>query len=407
MILLECFAEAHIDNIAACLRLNPQEMILIGDAVDMEYPLARYKELLAFRNQSTRIIPFDIRKKSFSALCQALYQLLSEDNQYVIDLTGGDALVIMAVGAVLSRLEPAKRRCIQVEKYDHDLNVVRDCIHDHQIICKNEVQLSVEEMILLHGGILHRGAYQPPQHHRARDIDGLWQIASQQPKDWNQRIGLLNELEKGCLAQQEIHKSTSALCDTMKNFQEKEPVLRALLQELDRRGVIQDRSDRHHFRYRYHSSLLHQCTTKAGNILEIKTLLEGRQVTEDGVPYFTDSQMSATIDWDGHIHKISEHVPDTRNEIDAIFIKGTTPLFVSCKNGHISEDELYKLNTVAQYFGGPYAKKMLIATDLDQKSPRADRAFTQRAWDMDIFLVSDAGQLTEDEWQQLFDQAMQ
>ena len=179
------------------------------------------------------------------------------------------------------------------------------------------------------------------------------------------------------------------------------------MQELDRRGVIQDRSDRNHFRYRYHSSLLHQCTTKAGNILEIKTLLEGRQVTEDGVPYFTDSQMSATIDWDGHIHKISEHVPDTRNEIDAIFIKGTTPLFVSCKNGHINEDELYKLNTVAHYFGGPYAKKMLIATDLDQKSPRADRAFTQRAWDMDIFLVSDAGQLTEDEWRQLFDQAMQ
>ena len=90
-----------------------------------------------------------------------------------------------------------------------------------------------------------------------------------------------------------------------------------------------------------------------------------------------------------------------------ILIHGTTPLFISCKNGAIGEDELYKLHTVAQRFGGPNAKKMLIATDLYHKNPKSTRAFAQRAWDMDIFLVTDAAACTKEEWQQIFLQAMQ
>lgn len=407
MILIECFSSSHIDNINACLRLHPQEMILIGDTDAMCDPIARYEALLQQRNQATKITPYDIRRKDLPDLCVALHQLLQADDSYTIDLTGGDELVIMAVGAVLSRLDHAKRSTIRIEKYDHKEDVVRDCVHNNQIICTNSVQLTVAELVALHGGCLHTGGYQPPSYHHPRDIEGLWQLASQDPKQWNDQISLLNRLERGCRAQQQIHKTVSSQRETMKDFDESEPQLRALLQELDRRGAIQDQSSRDSFRYSYHSPLLHQCTAKAGNVLEIKTLLEGRQVKHNGAPYFGECQMGVSIDWDGHIHKPSEDVSDTRNEIDAIFIRGTTPLFVSCKNGHIDDSELYKLNTVAQRFGGLYAKKMLIATDLDQKDASADRAFSQRAWDMDIFLVEDAATLSKEEWQLIFHQAMQ
>jgi hypothetical protein len=83
-----------------------------------------------------------------------------------------------------------------------------------------------------------------------------------------------------------------------------------------------------------------------------------------------------------------------------------TPLFVSCKNGHIGDEELYKLHTVAQRFGGPHAGKMLIATNLDQKSAAANSSFAQRAWDMDIFLVTDAAELTASQWSECFKSAM-
>ena len=83
-----------------------------------------------------------------------------------------------------------------------------------------------------------------------------------------------------------------------------------------------------------------------------------------------------------------------------------TPLFISCKNGDIGEEELYKLNTVAERFGSRFARKMLIATDLERKGPMSMKAYIQRAKDMGIYLVTDAGELTDRQWQQIFLDAM-
>lgn len=83
-------------------------------------------------------------------------------------------------------------------------------------------------------------------------------------------------------------------------------------------------------------------------------------------------------------------------------MKGLTPIFVSCKNGKIGEEELYKLNTVATHFGGKYAKKMLIATKLERESPIARKSYMQRAKDIGIFLVPNAGQMTKEDWQEMF-----
>ena len=64
---------------------------------------------------------------------------------------------------------------------------------------------------------------------------------------------------------------------------------------------------------------------------------------------------------------------DIVNEVDVIVMKGLVPVFVSCKNGTIEVDELYKLNTVATHFGGKYAKKVLVATnDAESIRSRAD-----------------------------------
>jgi hypothetical protein len=116
--------------------------------------------------------------------------------------------------------------------------------------------------------------------------------------------------------------------------------------------------------------------------------------------------MSVFIDWDGEFHSKDTGIADTRNEIDVIATKGMHSLFISCKNGFIENDEPYKLHTVAKRFGGPYAKTMLIATELDQKTPAANRAFSRRAQDMGIILVADAAELSSADWQDLFRNAM-
>ena len=54
----------------------------------------------------------------------------------------------------------------------------------------------------------------------------------------------------------------------------------------------------------------------------------------------------------------------TANEIDFMLMKGLTPIFIPWKIGQVYDDELYKLESVANRFGGLYAKNVLIATYL-------------------------------------------
>lgn len=407
MTLIECFTNSHIDNIATCLRLCPDKMVMVGNAAEMSESIKRYKKLLKRRGISTEISMCDVQHMDLHDIYTALKKVILAVKDCVIDLTGGDECVIMAVGAVLTELPAEIRQRIRIEKYDHKAGIVRDCIIDNQKVQTKAPSLTVEELIALHGGILHPNAYQPPKDSSPQDLSALWDIVSEAPKDWNREIMLLSEFESRSDSKMQVFLPLEYLHSSISNFEMKENVVRELLDKLHRKGIVDDQSSRNAVEYTYSSPILRYCTQKAGNVLEVKTLLEGRAVTESGAPYFHDCQMSVSIDWDGVVHDPMDRIPETRNEIDVVLMHGTTPLFISCKNGNIDEEELYKLHTVAERFGGPYAKKMLIATDLDRKSPAANRAFIQRAWDMDIFLVTDAAELSGDEWRQIFKKAMQ
>ena len=407
MTLIEYFTESHIDNIAACLRLQPKIMVMVGNATEMGEPIKRYKKLLKQRGIPTKVTMCDVQRMDLGEIYAALKKVILEAHDCVIDLTGGDECSIMAVGAVLAELPPEARQRIRVEKYDHEAGIVRDCINDNRKVPTTAPSLSVSELIALHGGVLHPNSYQPPADCNRRDLTGLWDIVSEAPKDWNRAIMLLSEFESRSDSKMQVFLPLSSLHNGISNFESKETSVRDLLDKLQQKGIIDDQSNRNVLEYTYLSQILRYCTQKAGNVLEVKTLLEGRAIVENGKPYFNDCQMSVGIDWDGVVHDPMDHIPETRNEIDVVLMHGTTPLFISCKNGNIGEEELYKLHTVTERFGGLYAKKMLIATDLDRKSPSANRSFIQRAWDMDIYLVTDAAELSGGEWAQIFKKAMQ
>ena len=407
MTLLKCFTDSHIDNIAACLRLQPDTMILMGNLGAMEASLPRYRKLLKDRNRNTRIQVLDISGKSFGDLCAALLQLVRQQDKCVIDLTGGDESLILAVGAVLAGLEERLRREVEVQTFRLDLGDVVDCVQNNCVLPHKDANLTVEELVALHGGCLYTKDYQPPKDITWRDLDGLWQIVREDPKQWNRAIMQLSEFESRSDSKTQIYLPLRYLQGRISNFQQKEMEIRRLLDKLHRQGVLTDRSSRDALEYTYNSSLLQYCTRKAGNVLEVKTLLEGRAARKGSKPLFQDCRMSVSIDWDGIVHDPAQRMPETRNEIDVVLMHGLTPVFISCKNGNIGEEELYKLHTVATRFGGPYARKMLVATDLDRKSTAANRAFMQRAWDMDIYLVTDAAELTHEEWEQTFLRVLQ
>ena len=406
MTLIECFDRSPMENIAGCLYLRPDKLILLGDRERMEQPARRYRALLKHRGLDTQVVLQGIRKNDLAGTAAVLADIVRREQDCVIDLSGGDEQTIMAVGAMMASIDRDLRQRVSVQKFDPERGTVLHCDSDGCTVSDSPAALTVGELVALNGGSATTETHQISKDCGPRDLDRLWSMVTADPKKWNRSIALLGEFESRSDSKDQIHLDLEELRGRIRNFDEKEPRIRDLLEEFRDRDIISDRSSWDTLRYRYTSPLLRYCTQKAGNVLEIKTLLEARALQEDGKPYFDDCQMSVTIDWDGITHHPMERIPETRNEIDVVLTRGLVPLFISCKNGDIGDEELYKLHTVATRFGGPHARKMLIATDLDRKSAAANRSFVQRAWDMDIFVVTDAAELSREDWAETFKTAM-
>ena len=129
----------------------------------------------------------------------------------------------------------------------------------------------------------------------------------------------------------------------------------------------------------------------------MKVYTVAKSIAEDGVPAYDDALNGVVIDWDGEFHDESvEDIYDTENEIDVMLMHDVVPVFISCKNGIVTSDELYKLNTVAERFGGKYSKKVLVATSISDFGEQGEY-LRQRAKDMNIRLVEKIQDLEDDE----------
>ena len=256
MTLLEFFTESHIDNIAACLRLCPESMIIVGSIDQMRDPVKRYRELLKQRKQRTEITMCDMQGKDLAQIREVLARLVRSDDQVVIDLTGGDETVLLAAGAVLAGLDTSKRQSIRVEKFDHEHDVVLDCLNGNRRLPTKSVTLTVEELIFLHGGSIYPDSYQPPADCRRSELNRLWDIVSRAPHTWNDTIPKLNEFESRADSKTQIFLPLAYLRRSIHECEQKEQPIRELLDKLDDAGVIYNESTHTSLEYTYRSPML-------------------------------------------------------------------------------------------------------------------------------------------------------
>ena len=405
MTLIECFSGIPVDDIAACLNLRPEKLIFLGNTDQMAPVVARYESLLIRRGMQTIVETVEADIDEMSSLIPALRNLLAAEDPCVVDLTNGDEPVIMAVGAALAGLDKWTRRHVSLQKYDPDLGKWKDYDGDGWVIPGEQVILTVEELIALHGGTIAANGFVPKEHYTAKDIQSLWDYSCKDSRAWNRAITILGEFESRADSRTQVFLYLPHIAGTMKNFDDKLSQMRQLLSELQDLGVIHNESSENSLQYTYQNELVRHCTYKQGNILEARAIMEARSTMENGEPYFQDCLPGVLIDWDGILHDPDDWIPETRNEIDLMAVRNGVPLFVSCKHGNVEEDELYKLTAVAERFGGPYAKKMLIATDIGKVGASLE-AFRLRAKDMGIHLVAHAAKMPSHQWQDAFKDAM-
>jgi hypothetical protein len=389
MTLFECFDFSPLENVIAGLRLKPDRIIFLGNKKPIDTEIKRYQKIFKKHHFSPEI-PTQEKDKDKS-IVDILKEFIKPNEEIVIDITGGDEETIFSIATAVANLDDNLKENVSVQRFN--LNYyAEDCDNDGEYFKGERANVTVEELIELYGGKIHPKAEQPDENCSPETITPLWNTMISNPKDWNNMVSALNDFESGIYGDT-IRFSLSEKRTHVKNFDIEKERFKDLRIKLKMNGIITDNSGPDRINYTYKNSFFHDCVKKQGNILELKVLLEARRIKENNKPFFNDCQMSVTIDWDG----ITYGVPNTKNEIDVILMRDATPVFISCKNGDVKEDELYKLSEVADRFGGEFVKKVLVVTDNDCKE-----GFVERAKDMGIHLHQNARKFETKDWENMF-----
>ena len=394
MTYIEFFDETSTENICACLTNIPERVVLMGNKFKVIKKYAEiYKEMLKKRGHDVEFVCRTINRNSINNIIEELVKVIETYDDCVIGLTGGEELSLVAAGIVYERY---KDKNLQMHKFNIRNNKILDCDMDGVTIEKDIPRLTVEENVHIYGGCVlsedekSQGTYYWDVDDEFHDeINAIWDVCKQDVRLWNTQIAVFAAAESVRDPKEDVLTtvaSAAAVEDIVESGGGKFVSIGAIVRGLFDAGILREYSyDGQTLKIRYKNMQMKRCLTKAGLALELKIFVTALAVKDGDTPVYNDVKNGVYIDWDGELVENSDEA-NTENEIDVVMMKGMVPVFVSCKNGRIEMEELYKLNTVASRFGGKYVKKVLVAEALDP-----DSAFTkhlrQRAQDMGIRLV--------------------
>ena len=403
MTIIEFFDKNAIENMLGALCCQPDRIIFVGhNRKQMEKHLVNYRDVIQRRGVNVELLPPRVmNRNNLPQIVASLSKIVEEFGDCDFNLDGGEELYLVAVGMVAQKY-PGK---VRLHRFNIRNNSITDCDADGEDHLMAPIVLDIRENISIYGGEVvdvtqHSDGTYPWNFTETfrRDVEKLWKICCDQRAHWN-----------GCI---------NTLAWAIKVMPQEDPRV-----FLCRRSVVEPEMEREHDRYRMKLSVLKaleeekliswlraegdevefvfkseqvkMALSKAGQVLELMATMAAMDALEaDGTPVYNDVRCGVYIDWDGDVEP--EGDVDVSNEVDVMMMKGAVPVFVSCKNGNMDPNELYKLETVAQRFGGKYARKVLIAPMVDELGEKGDY-IRARAADMDIRVVYNFDHMTYEE----------
>lgn len=397
MTVVEFFINSPLENMISCLSMRPDKVIFVGDGRKMRRFVNVY-ENVARRLGINSVFEIKVApKNNITALTEALYEIVETEKDCCFDLTGGEDLALVAMGIVYQAYNGVKN--IQMQRFNIKTGRVIDCDDDKETpSVYSSVKLTVSEYMELFGAkVTDYVCYDPK---RDQELNRLWSVCRTKPVAWNRLINLLGETATTDFDKNNKNRVYIDKTQCLKRFGNSYKIeeIRSFVNILEKEGLVRSVVETtESISFVYGSATVKKCLTKAGDILELSVLsAAGRMVDFDGQRFFDDVASGVVVDWDG-IRGRGNATDGSVNEIDVVLMKGVTPIFISCKNGNVDEGELYKLATVADRFGGEYAKKLLVLTNFKKKG-NSREYFLQRARDMDIRVVQNYSRISNKEF---------
>ncbi len=411
MTYIEFFDREAAENISTCTAYQPERVIYIGNSEPvLEHYVGVYTRIFENRGTPVEFQYRVVKRNDLDDAVAVLSEIVETYDNCVFDVTGGEELLTVALGVVYGKYLD---KDLKIHKVNLQENEIYDCARDGTVVCQKAPVLSVEENIMIHGGDIAYGDVHSDDTYLwdlsesfQKDINKMWDIGKTNPRLWNVQMGVFAAAEQvgevdedGLTTRAKITQIESLLKKERASYK----IIKGIVGSLQDKGLLTcfEEADGM-LTVSYKDPQVKRCLVKAGTMLEMKMMLVARNVTDRNGPVYDQVMSGVVIDWDGKFHdETVEDEYDTENEVDLMLMHDMIPVFVSCKNGDVKPEELYKLNTVANRFGGRYAKKVLVTTCLSKTSESA-LYLRQRAKDMKIQIVEDLKDCTEAQLEKKF-----
>lgn len=398
MTVVEFFTDTPIENIISSITVAFNKIIFVGDNKLMAEFKPIYEKFAQKRELKAEICYRGINKNNLPDIVEVLSEIVEQEDECFFDLTGGEDLVLVAMGIVFERY---KHKKIRLEHFNFNSLKASDADADGVLLSVDNPKISIEEIIGIHGGTIvctedseedigtFKWCYTEDF---VKDVDAMWEICRRNPKKWNSEINVISKMCEFLHNNKKLDVSSSfeVLAEYVNSQSGKYLPINDLLRELQSNGIIKNLSIQGgQVSFSFKNAQIKKCLTKAGTVLELKVTTTAMAATRKDKSLIYDEVLNGVyIDWNGG----ETNELDTFNEIDVILLSGFTPIFVSCKNGQVDDDELYKLETVANRFGGEKVKTVLIASYFGKQGESREH-FINRAKEMDIEFIEQVQKL--------------
>lgn len=387
MTVIEFFdRESAIENIISTLLCKPQKVVFIGNSLkQMQRSVEKYKSVVYDRGIDVEFEIKSVPKNNLTAAVDVIEETVNENNGCVVDLSGGNDLCLAAVGIVYAKHQSS----LKLHRFNISNGTMTEFDSDGTMCACEPVKLSIKECISVYGGKMKYDGKTADNWNFTKefknDIRSMWSVCRKNPTEWNAQIKVLDKL---CSE----HQSTDGLFYTFKSDIMTKKLIE-ILRALAEYGVTDKFVDKgSYIEFAFKNEQIKRALTKSGQVLELTVTAAALDSTDNnGEKVYDDVLTGVIIDWEDEKSAVS-------NEIDVVLMRGITPVFISCKNGALSSDELYKLSTVAEKFGGRFARKVLVATELEKLGSK-EAHIKARAESLDIRIIDRADELSDKELQ--------
>ena len=366
---IEFFDKEPIENVITCLNFKMDRVIFFGyDSRMTEEAKKITGKALKDICHVTDVVFVEVSQKKLSRILEVMERYIDEEvaeqNQCFFDMTGGEDMILMAMGML------KERRHIPVHQFDIRTGGIRTFDEDGKLSIveagiENKISLKLNDILKLRGAsiadryrVVDQEALEDEEFQR--DVERLWEISRQDEKEWNRTADILKNFTVNMETETvsgSYFSGTRSLHRNQNCRRNQETEFRERMELLEHNGMIYNlRNHNGLIIFQYKNEMVWECLTNPGTVLELHTYFGAKEDSR-----YSDCRTGVQIDWDGAlVAENSEKDNDVENEVDVMLLKGYVPVFISCKNGKANQMALYELDTVASRFGGKYAEKYLV-----------------------------------------------